>query len=264
MKKLLSVFLLMALYGLIFASEIGERLETILSKPVSVELMRQGSITYSSYRKDDVIPYLNPEISIVKEALAFWTGEKAPFFSEALYLYKKPVNRQGNPGIDIEKISVTLRSLSHLQGIEYYSNSRKKMRILYEKSYVVDSQDKKTRLSDPVQGSADGLSVLALQKDLTFGEYLYNYSYRQTSDSIGFFSQNMDSMNYSLFKVIDPGKLRISLVVHDMGDYLLVYGLTRADFPAIPGLEGKLNLSFTSRTEAMYIWFIKEYEKQKE
>ena len=136
------------------------------------------------------------------------------------------------------------------------------MRTLYEKSWTIDGQATRNRIADKNTGSADGMTIYALQKDLTFGEYAYSYSYRQTADTVAFFSQNLDAMNYSVIKLIDPGKLRVSLVVQDFGDYLLVYGLTRADFPAIPGLEGKVNASFTTRAEAVYQWFIREYEKQ--
>jgi hypothetical protein len=38
-----------------------------------------------------------------------------------------------------------------------------------------------------------------------------------------------------------------------------VYGLTRATFSPVPGVESKLNASFTTRAQAIYAWFIREY-----
>jgi len=156
---------------------------------------------------------------------------------------------------------VILRSLSRLEGLEYYSNSRKTMRTLYKSSYAVESEENRTRIADPVSAPADGLSVVAIQEDLTFGEYAYRYDYRQTDDTAAFYSTNIDSLSYGFIRIIKPGNLRIALLVHDLGDYLLVYNLTRAEFLAIPGMEKKLNASFSSRADAVYGWFVDEYEQ---
>ena len=165
------------------------------------------------------------------------------------------------PGADVSGISVILRSLSRLEGLEYYSNSRKTMRTLYKSSYAVESEENRTRIADPVSAPADGLSVVAIQEDLTFGEYAYRYDYRQTDDTAAFYSTNIDSLSYGFIRIIKPGNLRIALLVHDLGDYLLVYNLTRAEFLAIPGMEKKLNASFSSRADAVYGWFVDEYEQ---
>jgi len=260
MKKNFFAFLCFSLAVSVSASEIGDRLRNLLKPSVASELEIQGFAKNTVYREKGTTPVLCPENPIAKESLLFWDGIEAPFYSEALYLYRKPVEFRMKPGKDTQALSIILRSISRLEGLEYYSTSRKKMRTLYEKSYVADIYNPKVRLPDPVEGSADGVTLNALQKDLTFGEYLYNYSYRQNEDTVAFFSRNLNAMHYSFLKVIDPDKLHISLIVHDMGDYLLFYSLTRADFIAIPGIEGKLNASFTSRTEAIYQWFIKEYE----
>jgi hypothetical protein len=262
MKKLFFTFFCSIIAVSVIGAEINDRLALLLPLDIAKALSEQGYVKKSAYRQPNTKIGLTPAIDIAMEAVSFWSGEAAPFYSESLYLYKKIPARQGNQGIDTGKVSIILRSLSHLQGLEYYSSSRKKMRTLYEKSYVVDSAKGRTRIPDPIQGSADGMSLNAVQKDLTFGEYLYNYSYRQNGDTVAFFSRNIDAMNYSILKVVEPDKLHVSLVVHDMGDSLLVYSLTRADFMAIPGIEGKLNLSFSTRAEAMYNWFIKEYERQ--
>jgi hypothetical protein len=136
------------------------------------------------------------------------------------------------------------------------------MRTLYEKSYAVDGSETRKRIEDPVDGSADGQTVLAIQKDLTFGEYLYQYDYRETENTVAFYSKNRETLSYAIFDLIDPEALRTSLVVYDMGDYLLIYNLTRVSFTAIPGMESKIKASFTTRAEAVYKWFISEYEKR--
>ena len=262
MKKLFSALLCVCVAGTLAAADIGERLMAVLPAKTVSELVSQGVAQKSIYRERDVQPTLAPATVLSGEAEKFWSGDDATFFVESLYLYKKRPGTETAVGADIGKISIILRSLSKLEGIEYYSTSRKTMRTLYEKSYAIDNATAKKRIPDQTGGSADGVSIFAVQKDLTFGEYVYEYSYRQTEDTVAFFSRNVDAMKLKVIKVVDPERLRASLVVQDLGDYLLVYGLTRADFLAVPGIESKINASFSTRADAVYKWFIREYEKQ--
>ncbi len=262
MKRVLAAgfccFLSLAAAG---AADIGDRLKSFLPDTVAAELVGKGTIQNTVYREKGVAPKLAPATPLAKEAVSFWSGKDPSFFVETLSLYKKPDAKKGPAGSDRGLVSALLRSISKLQGVEYFSHSRNKMRKLYEKSYVIDGISTKKKIADPVSGSADGLSLVALQKDLTFGEYLYSYRYRENEDSVAFYSANLQAMSYAVIKVLDPDRLRVSLVVQDLGDYFLVYNLTRADFFAIPGLEEKVNGSFTARAEAIYGWFLKEYEK---
>lgn len=242
------------------ASDIESQLKAILPDSVVTDLLKHKKVQNSSYRIKGAAPIFVPDNAFAREAVSYWTGEEAPFFSESLYLYKKPESIE--TADDLAKVSRILRSISRLEGISYYSTSRKQMRILYEKSYAIDNQKTKKRIDDPVSGSADGVSILTFQKDLTFGECVYQYNYRQNIDTVAFYSCNLEPMSYAFIRVIDPGKLRNSLVVQDLGDYLLVYGITRANFAAIPGLDTKINASFSTRMEAVYDWFLKEYERQ--
>lgn len=261
MKRTVLAACLLLVGGTILFAEVNAELNKILAEKTAQTLQDKGTLQNSSYRKAGTALRLKPDISLIRDAKDIPQVPDTPFFVENLYLYKKAPGKVGSIGADVAKISSILRSISRLEGVQYYSTSRKKMRTLYEKSYVVDGAKTKKRINDPTEGSAEGLKILALQKDLTFGEYLYQYSYRQSADAVAFFSVNIEPMNYTFIKLIDPENLRVSLVVYDMGDSLLVYGLTCADFPAIPGLEGKLNSSFSTRADAVYKWFISEYEK---
>lgn len=262
MKRFCTVLLCVSFALSLSAADIKDLLEQQLPPAAVSALVARGTVQNTVYRQKGVSPSLVPATALAKEAVSFWSGGEAPFFIETLYLYRKTPNAAGLPGKDTDRISVILRSLSRLEGLEYFSPSRKKMRTLYEKSYVIDSPDSRKRISDPVQGPSDGVTAVALQKDLTFGEYLYRYTWRQTADSSAFFSSNIEPMSYSFIKLIQGEKLRVSLIVQDLGDYLLVYNLTKADFTAVPGIEGKITSSFSARAEAIYKWFIKEYEKQ--
>ncbi len=244
-----------------FAQGIEALLGNIVPPETVRELVSRGIVQHTVYRSPGEGLSLEPKNSLAAAAASFWDADPAVFFSESLYLYEKAEGKETSPGGDIGRISVILRSLSRLEGIEYFSTSRNKMRTLYASSYTVSGPGSRDRIPDQTAGSAEGKSLWALQKDLTFGEYHYRYDYRQTGDSVAFYSRNGEGLRYSLLKLVDADRLRVSLVVQDLGTHLLIYSLTRADFPALPGIEGKLNSSFTTRAEALYRWFIREYER---
>lgn len=233
-----------------------------LPRDVADELIERREIQKTAYGKG--VPGLTglkmaPALPIVSASPELIPFPDATYASETLYLYEK--KNATEPGADAARVSAILRSISRLQGIEYYSNSRKKMWVLYETSYAVDGPASKQKIADPVAGGGDGKSVFAVQKDTTFGEYLYRYDYRQTADSVAFFSRNLETMRYGFVKIIESERFRASLVVRDYGDCLLVYGVTYADLAYVPAIGNKLNASFTARAEAMYRWFVKEYER---
>ena len=259
MKKLSFTAILFLFCSVILSAEIKDQLEKILPGPIVQELITKGSLQNSEYRQENASLKLLPNISLAKEGPFIQAAIQDPFFIETLYLYKK--NGLKTSINDTKNISIILRSLSRLEGIQYYSASRKAMRTLYEKSYVIDGIKTKIRQPDPIQGTADGLVLTVLQKDMTFGEYVYEYSYKETDNSVAFYSQNKESMRYNFIKLIDANNLHVSLIVQDFGDYLLIYGVTSAKFLAIPGIDKKINESFLNRSEAIYKWFISEYEK---
>lgn len=234
-------------------------LRPFLSAEIVDGLVANGEIHRSQYREKNAALSLTPNTESARRAVSFWVGEQPPFFVESLYLFEKPAKRVGSRGAEASLISVILRSVSRLEGIEYFSTSRQSMRTLYARSYAIDGEKTKRRVPDPVGGNGHEVSALVLQEDLTFGENLYRYEFLETATAAGFLSRNVTTMRYSILKAVDPENLRVSLIVEDLGEYLLVYGLTRAKFSPVPGVESKLNASFTTRAQAIYAWFIREY-----
>lgn len=241
--------------------DIEKALLSVLDKNTAKELFEKGSVFSYKYKTADMTPELSPSSGLMEKITASFlkSNLKPVFLMEGLYLYKK----ENDKSFDISKI---LRNISGLEGIQYYSHSRGKMRTLYSKSFTVKevkSGEKISyeKISDVLEGSADGLKILARQEDLTFGNYIYEYEYFTDGHSCGMVCLNNETLKYSIFKVIAPKNLRVVLAVHDLGGYLAVYCCTAADFTKLPGLEKKLKNSFSSRAEALYKWFIKEYNK---
>lgn len=257
------VLLVFSIACTLFAQDIGSvpdsvvwTLDSFLSAEQRIELLKQGHIFRSVYNKENAKPRLVP-LFAVPQTFAENRHKKNPtFLIEALYLHKKI---QGSIK-DVEKVSRILRSVSKLEGLQYYSSSRKKMRTLYETSYAIEDPKKEDRIADPVDNPAADFSVYVLQKDLTFDKNVYRYRFCSDDDSAGFMSTNVDVLKYSIFKAVEPENLEVSIAVTDLGGYLLIHMLTRADFTAPSVFRDRVQNSFKTRGEAMYGWFIAQYE----
>lgn len=247
---------------------ITEKLMAILPTQTVTELLEAvdqngaGHISRMRYGKKEMLPALAPQTENASRILARWKQKKTVFMIENLYLYKKQADRAVSGVNDVQRVNEIFHAVSTLEGLEYYSTSRKKMRTLYEKSYAVTpiTAAKKTVYEKTADDFA-ATEQLVLQKDLTFGEFIYKYSYDADNDSAGFVCENTEKLKYGVFSLVAPYEMNAALVVIDFGDYFLAYANTRANFAKMPGISEKLQNSFSTRADALYRWFVAQYEK---
>ena len=106
---------------------------------------------------------------------------------ETLYIYTKPQNAE-KPALSAgEKAALynSVLALSSLAGLEYFSASRGVMRTFYEISTVIDSPTGRRPIPDPAFARPqEELTVFARQKDLTFGDNIYQYNFYSTDGAI--------------------------------------------------------------------------------
>lgn len=216
-------------------------------------LKEKERIQTHRYYADDMTPQFLPNGITGSKINACWTRDTG-LIIESLYLYKK----KSNKGALV--IPVILRSISHLKGIQYYSHSRKKMRTLYESAYVIDSPETKTRLPDPPVLESPQ-TVFTVQTDLTFSENMYEYTFFDSDQGSGFCTENITPLKKSIIKMVDPRCLNVGLAVYDFDDYIVLYGIARADVGYHPLFKNKMINSISARSDALYEWFIKEYER---
>lgn len=255
MKRKFSIFICITIGFLGFTNEVQQKLDSLLPAPIIKELVETGKIQKSAYKDKNAQTTLAPSLDLAQR-VTFLVDPTSCYFVENLFLYKKKHTFDFNT----EKISRILRSISSLEGIEYFSASKQKKRVLYEKSYSIISKDDKTKKKDNLEDKTDGLQVFALQKDSTFGEYVYQYDYALSDKTVSLQSTNSESLKIGFITIINTGDVQGNLIVHDMQTHLLIYVFTQAKFLYLPGLEGKLNSSFSNRAEALYNWFINAYE----
>lgn len=262
MKKVILSFLFPTLIFSLFANEssLKEKLTEIVPEHVE-ELLKNGKVSYTNYGgqvEGKAIVFNSSLLSRVEEKSSL----KNPLFTlEVLYFVKKTAKAKGG---DLSKI---LRSISSLKGLQYYSPSRKKYRLLYKDSFVVEKKEIKNgkfeyvKVNDPLNGAMDGLSILVSQEDLTFGKNIYKYDYFQDNYGMGLTVTNIDPLYYSLFKVINEKELNSYVIFYDIGDYFLIYASTKANFTKFYGIEKKIKNSFSSRLDALCNYLIAKWNE---
>jgi hypothetical protein len=184
-------------------------------------------------------------------------------FVESLYRYRKPTDAAGGwTAEERARLYNGALALSSLEGIQYYSASRKTMRTFYEYSRIIDGVDTKTALPDPVFAEVPReLRIYARQKDLTFGDNIYQYDYVAYEDLLVFVQQNLTAMAARNIPAVGKNRLRSVVAVIDAGDSLLFYAVSMAKTVALPGMGNRIGNSFTNRAEAVLKWFAGQADK---
>ena len=177
---------------------------------------------------------------------------------ESLYRYTKPPLAEKTVWNSREagELYNHLLALSTLSGIEYYSATRGTMRILYESSTLIDGPSTKKPLPDPSYlWPLAELTVYARQKDLSFGDNIYQFDFYTAPDIIMFIQENLSSLSYGILPAVGKNKLRSTVAVLDAGEYLLVYIASMSRAASVPGMKDRIGNSFTNRADAIFHWF---------
>ena len=251
---LLSIFLFFP--SLVFSVP----LENLVSADYADALRSSGEFVMEIQLKNPSLKMLPFNNELKQSVTAALNAVKPNTLVEALYLYKKPDNFKVSAGswdysLKIKIFNQTL-ALGSLTGTQYYSASRGAMRTFYEYSSVIDGQQTKNPLPDPVYDHLpESLILFARQKDLTFGDNIYRYFYQIFDNAIVFTQENMTSMNIGIFPAIGKNNLRSVLAVIDCGDSILIYAVSMTKTISLPGMSDRISSSFSSRAEAVLKWF---------
>jgi len=264
MKKVLYIFILSILALPVFSVS----LEELVDQGMAASLRAAPEPVTDSQIKNP-----NPRLIPKHEELQRFVREtlrslEPNILVETLSLYQRPQSSQQTAAPTIwsrdEQTGIfnQLTALSTLTGIQYYSESRKAMRIFYESSAVIDDPARKKPQPDPsFTVCPDSLSLYARQKDLTFGDNIYRFEYHTGADIILFSQENLSSMNLGIIPTIGKNKFRTVMAVIDAGDTLLIYAAAMAKTASIPGMGDRVGSSFTNRVKAILKWFVGRADK---
>lgn len=267
MKMNLKKSCLIVLTTLFLAPIFGEntKVKELVDSKYYDELMDKGVVIQT--RDDGSKGFLLMPKSSYSETINQSAVEKAnknyPFTYESIYcLSKKDLLKKSNSNattIGIDDVARIVRSVSKMEGMTYYSTTKKKECVLYEKCYMVDGENSNHKIDDVNTGNADGQISYCMQDDNSFGVNHYKLFYFQNEDQLLCQFKITDVMGLGPFKAIYPGKMVINILLEDCGDDLLLYLTTDIDSVKFPGIKGQITDSMTSRMDAIYKWFITQF-----
>ena len=233
-------------------------IDTLLAPELLARLTLEGELRNSL---SDASPLqLIPEISLRPEIEERINELELSVGTEILTRYR-------NEAIDFDaessrlKIYNILRSISTMEGIKYYSASRKRMRTLFAQSYAIDGPDKQERVPDPKVEEIPAYSRLYIfQKDLTFGANMYRSEYRYSGQYFLLTNRNTTTMRYFLLPMVKPEQSVTYILLIPAGKEILFYGAAGAHTMSFFGLERTREDSFYNRLKAIYGWFTERVE----
>ncbi len=147
--------------------------------------------------------------------------------------------------------------ISTMEGIEYYSGSRKMMYPYLEEAFVAEMRKSETAVDDPHFDTLprEPRKITVYQNDTTFGKAWYDVYLETTGSAIRLSMTNTTTMRYKMFPVMRAERLHIEMIIIPREDDLLFYGLASFKLGNTFGIELKLDESFDHRMSALQVWF---------
>lgn len=245
-----SLFLLGVCTNVFSQNSISPKVKDLVPGKYYSQLIKEGKVIQTSMEGTGslaLIPQTEYAFAI-KENLV--TKQKKDFYFTYEGLYYIPNN------ITVEKASELARSISKLQGITYYSNTKKKDTVLYKQAFTIADENSKTPVADKTAGSANGKTLYCLLDDNSFGETRYRLNYKQSEKELLTSFRTIDDMGLGPIRAIMPENLSISLLVIPCEDGIIVYLCADLDSKNLPGVKAKITESITARMDAISKWFI--------
>jgi hypothetical protein len=212
-------------------------------------------IRISASGKPSMLPFHEASKSIRADI----ESEQPGILVEAVFTLSRPAPAsQEAAAAELASIYGLLRSVGSLEGIEYYSQSRKKMRTFYAESYRIEGPKGTVRIADPPFPAIREIPVqetlFVFQRDLSFGANRYKYIFENAGDAVTVKAVNLTRMYYGILPVFAPGALTTRLLIVPASDGIIFYAVSWAHAPGM--MKSKIRDSFGNRAEALFRWFV--------
>lgn len=150
----------------------------------------------------------------------------------------------------------TLLKISRLSGIEYYSSSAKKTRVLFETVQALDPVTQ-SPLQDPSFSSVkDHYSINALINDTRFGTFTARIDYKIYEDCLTLSLSNISPLYlFGTFQIVSPSNLFIQIAVFPDPEGFLFYGCSAINLTTGAAFRKNTEESLYYRLKALEEWF---------
>lgn len=251
----------------VYGDENVNPLESLIN-PKNLEiLLNEGEVSRIFMKEQTIaiIPEIKAREQIIKEVL-----ELDPIIGvEILLLYKTDIDFTDEKKGKLVFLYNVLQSISTMKGIEYYSYSRKRMRIFYHDAYVINSPDEKKKIDDPfvgnnVDNNSDSIpeksELFAYLKDSSFGNYVCHIKYSYDGEAFVMEMQNLTQIWYTIIPLIKPYKLKSYIIIIPLTREILFYGFSCLRTIDLFGMAEGRKESLYYRIKALYDWFRTQYK----
>lgn len=158
-----------------------------------------------------------------------------------------------------EELASLLLEISDLAGLEYYSASKDRMRILFFDSYFIDSLDTKIPIDDPIISSIPTTgSMYAYQEDNTFGKNYNTIGYDVQPGTIHMITENISTYRWGLVPIVRPKNLHLHVLIYRTENQIIYYGNFGARALRVGLIKDRIHNSFYNRLMALYGWYHKK------
>ncbi len=226
-----------------------------LCAPFYDEMIAKGRAQRMSGGASPKILPLAPGADRIRAAIE---AEKPGILVEtAFFLPREDPSDQAQRRAELARVYGLLRSISSLEGIQYYSVTYKKMRTLYAESYRIDSPETKLRMADPPAPGPGNIpaeeTIYAFQKDLSFGGNVYSYVFRGLEGAVSADMTNLTRMSVGIVPMVAPQGLKTRILVIPASDGIIFYAESDSSSAGI--FQARLEESFANRAAALFEWF---------
>lgn len=231
--RIISIFLIFSALFLVSNS-----FDEMNLTPEESTLLSEGEPVYRFYGKNEA-PRFRPDLA---------PDRKYSLGLECLSILERPEHLS-----DLDLFNALLK-VEGMQGIEYYSSTSRRIKVLFEESYTINPETRQKIAPISVDAIPESLSISIMQNDATFGKVYSTVSYQ--TDSNGFYveMQNTSPLKVLLFNVADAQDMRIAFTVIPDGDQLLLYAHCNVFTPDPIGLIHLNRNSFLHRVKALFTW----------
>lgn len=251
---IISILVLITLINTEKASAVDNSFENTITDQTFSELIKNEEIT--NYFFGDGNLSLIPDLPLKKEIENIMNSLEPTITVEVLFLFKDS-DSDFTKYENHVKIFNSLRAISTLQGIEYYSASRERMRTFFYDACIIDSPESNIRQPDPVVGIIpDYDKQIIYTSDSSFGKNHFDVTYLYYNDYFAMLMENRTKVTKFIFTVAEPGEMKTYMLIVPKNNYILFYGVsTIKTFNLFGAIEEKGKNSLYNRLVAFYNWF---------